>query len=87
MRVLLAGATGAIGRPLVPALVAAGHRVYAVIRNPDSRALVTELGAEPVVADVLRRDELLRAVDGLAADAVMHQATALRRASRPTWPA
>ncbi|MFG2444030.1 NAD-dependent epimerase/dehydratase family protein [Nocardia fluminea] len=80
MQVLLAGATGAIGRPLVRALTANGHTVSALVRNPGAHPLVRELGATPVTADVLDRDGLLRAVDGLRADAVIHQATALRDA-------
>lgn len=80
MQVLLAGATGAIGRPLIRALTANGHTVLALVRNPANHALARELGAEPVTADVLDRDGLLRALDGRGADAVIHQATALREA-------
>ncbi|MDO3650481.1 NAD-dependent epimerase/dehydratase family protein [Nocardia mangyaensis] len=78
MQVLLAGATGAIGRPLIRALIADGNTVFALVRNPANHALARELGAEPVIADVLDRDGLLRALDGRVADAVIHQATALR---------
>lgn len=81
MRVLLAGATGAIGRPLVIALNQAGHQVIAVIRNPDNRQLVRNLGADVVIADVMQREALLRAVDGVSADAILHEATALRGAA------
>ncbi|WFB05967.1 NAD(P)-dependent oxidoreductase [Streptomyces sp. LX-29] len=81
MRVLLAGATGAIGRPLVRALTGAGHQVTAIVRDPTKHDLVRSLGAEPVAADVMRREELLRALDGMAADAVLHEATALRGAA------
>ncbi|MFE3451992.1 NAD-dependent epimerase/dehydratase family protein [Nonomuraea sp. NPDC059194] len=89
MRVLLAGATGAIGLPLLSALAAAGHETIAIIRDPAKRRLVEERGALPVIADVMDRDGLLRAVDGHPADVVMHQATALRDASprlRPDDP-
>jgi len=86
MKVLLAGATGAIGLPLLSALAASGHEVVAVIRDPAKRGLVTDRGASAVIADVLDRDALLRAVDGQAADVVMHQATALRKASRKLRP-
>ncbi|MEV4111444.1 NAD(P)-dependent oxidoreductase [Nonomuraea sp. NPDC049695] len=75
MKVVIAGATGAIGRPLVAALREAGHEVLALTR--DVRASVP--GARTVVADVLDRDGLLRAVDGLSADAVIHQLTALSK--------
>ncbi|MEU2393731.1 NAD(P)-dependent oxidoreductase [Streptomyces sp. NPDC007369] len=82
MRVLLAGATGAIGRPLTRALIRGGHQVLALARTDGSAAAVRALGAEPVRADVLDRDGLLRAVDGLAADAVIHQLTALKAPKR-----
>ncbi|GAA2785078.1 NAD(P)-dependent oxidoreductase [Saccharopolyspora taberi] len=82
MKVLLAGATGAIGGPLLAAMAAGGHEVFAVIRDRANRRVVADLGATPVVADVMDREGLLRAVDGLSADAVMHQATALRGAGR-----
>ncbi|MFC4373958.1 NAD-dependent epimerase/dehydratase family protein [Nocardia halotolerans] len=80
MQVLLAGATGAIGRPLIRALTAHGHHVTAIVRNPAAHPLVRELGAEPIAADVLDRDGLLTALEGRRADAVIHEATALREA-------
>ena len=82
MKVLLAGATGAIGGPLLAAMAAAGHEVFAIIRDEAHRRTVTDSGAIPVVADVMDREGLLRAVRGVSADAVMHQATALRSARR-----
>lgn len=75
MRVLLAGATGAIGGPLVAALRAAGHEVLALTR----KSTVQVPGARVVVADVLDRDALMRAVDGISADAVIHELTALSK--------
>jgi nucleoside-diphosphate-sugar epimerase len=56
MRVFVAGATGAIGKPLVPSLVAAGHEVHGMTRSESKRALLEELGAVPVVADALAAD-------------------------------
>ena len=79
MKVLLAGADGAIGSLLTPLLIARGHDVLGLIRNPAGAIRVRELGARPVVADALDRDGLLRAVDGLNADAVIHELTALRK--------
>lgn len=81
MRVLLAGATGAIGRPLIRALTGAGHDVVALIRNPGNRELVRSLGGESVVADVMRREELLRADDptnALRRDGTAHLLEAAR---------
>jgi nucleoside-diphosphate-sugar epimerase len=78
MRVLVAGATGAIGRPLVRELVAGGHQVMGLSRGPAASEVLSSLGAEPIPGDAMDRDGLLRAVQGRQADAVIHQATALR---------
>jgi nucleoside-diphosphate-sugar epimerase len=77
MKILLAGATGAIGTPLTRRLVARGHQVLGLTRRADKSAALRELGAVPVVADAMNRESLLRAVDGLTADAVLHELTAL----------
>jgi len=79
MKVLIAGATGALGVPLVRALIASGHEVLGMTRTPGKRGILTSLGAQPVVADVMDRYGLLRAVNGLHADAVVHLLTALPR--------
>jgi nucleoside-diphosphate-sugar epimerase len=76
MRVIVAGATGAIGRPLVDLLVAAGHEVVGITRRPGA---VAPSWAGAIVADVLDRDALLSAARGVRADAVIHELTALRR--------
>ena len=62
MRVFVAGATGAIGKQLVPRLVAAGHEVVGMTHSESKRALLRELGAEPVVADALDPDQVAEAV-------------------------
>ncbi|KAE8766072.1 NAD-dependent epimerase/dehydratase family protein [Georgenia thermotolerans] len=80
MRVLVAGATGVIGRPLTRRLQAAGHDVVGLTRHPDGARRLRDGGVEGVVADVLDRGGLLRALDGLRADAVVHEGTALSRA-------
>ena len=75
MHIFLAGATGALGKPLTRALVAAGHRVTGTTRSrPEA---VGELGAEPVVLDALDRDAVRRAVAAAAPDVVVHQLTAI----------
>ena len=55
MRVLVAGATGAMGKQLVPRLVEAGHEVFAMTRNGSNKSAISELGAVPVFADALDR--------------------------------
>ncbi|WP_210481275.1 NAD(P)-dependent oxidoreductase [Naasia sp. SYSU D00948] len=77
MRVLLAGASGTLGRALVPQLLAAGHEVVGITRSKPSADRLRARGAEAIVADVLDRDALLAAVRGQRADAVMNQLTAL----------
>lgn len=79
MKVLLAGATGAIGRPLIPALGAAGHEVLALHRSADDADRLRAAGARPVRADVLDRTDLLEAVSGLRSEAVIAEITALKK--------
>lgn len=79
MKVLLAGATGTIGVPLVRRLIGAGHEVLGISRTEAGAGLLWDLGASSVIADALDHDALLRALDGRQADAVMHQLTALKK--------
>jgi 2-alkyl-3-oxoalkanoate reductase len=75
LRIFLAGATGTLGRRLVPQLIDRGHHVVGTTRsNPDR---VRELGAEPVVVDPLDRAALVAAVVAAEPDVVVHQLTAL----------
>jgi nucleoside-diphosphate-sugar epimerase len=82
MRVFVAGATGAIGRQLVPRLVAAGHEVHGMTRSESKRAMLSELGAEPVVADALDPDQVAEAVGRARPDVIVHQLTALSGVER-----
>ena len=77
MRVLLAGATGAIGRPLVPMLVAAGHEVLGTTRSERRAEAIRAAGAEPVVVDLTRLDDLRREVHRARPEVVINQLTAL----------
>src|SRR6266542_2857945 len=77
MRVLLAGASGAVGTPLTRQLIAAGHEVVGITRSQANAERLRNAGAEAVVADVMDRENLLAAVRDVRADAVMHQLTAL----------
>jgi nucleoside-diphosphate-sugar epimerase len=76
-RIFLAGATGVLGRRLVPLLVGAGHTVAGMTRSADKADLVTALGAEPVVVDVFDRDALILAVLGFRPDVVLNELTDL----------
>ena len=77
MRVFVAGATGAIGRQLVPRLVANGHEVHGMTRSESKQAMLRELGAVPVVADALDPDQVADAVGRAKPDVIVHQLTAL----------
>ena len=77
MRVFVTGATGALGRHLVPGLVAAGHEVTATTRTPGKAGQLREAGAEPVVVDGLDREAVIAAVRAAAPEVIVHQMTAL----------
>ena len=82
MRVLVAGATGAIGRQLVPRLVAAGHEVHGTTRSESKRAMLRELGAMPVIVDALDPDRVAEAVGRARPDVIVHELTALAGVTR-----
>lgn len=77
MRVLVAGASGVIGRRLVPLLSAVGHDVVGLARSRDGAGPLMEAGAEPVFADALDRAAVERAVRQAAPDAVVNMLTAI----------
>ena len=77
MRVLVAGASGAIGTRLVPQLVDRGHEVIGSSRSPEKAEHIRGIDAEPVALDLLDRAAVRRVVLEAAPDAIVHQATAL----------
>jgi nucleoside-diphosphate-sugar epimerase len=77
MRVFVAGATGAIGKQLVPRLVEAGHEVHGMTRSESKQAMLQELGAVPVVADALDPDQVAEAVGRARPEVIVHQLTAI----------
>jgi nucleoside-diphosphate-sugar epimerase len=77
MRVFVAGATGVIGKQLVPRLIAAGHEVHGLTRSESKQAMLDELGAVPVVADALDPDQVAEAVARAKPDVIVHQLTAI----------
>jgi nucleoside-diphosphate-sugar epimerase len=77
VRVFLAGATGVIGRRLVPMLLADGHQVTGTSRSPDKLEQLRATGAQPVLVDALDADAVRAAVGDARPDAVIHQLTAL----------
>lgn len=77
MRVFVAGANGAVGRRLLPMLVARGHEVTGTTRSEASTAAIRTMGAEPVVVDGLDALGLGEAVARARPDAIIHEMTAL----------
>ncbi len=77
MKIFVAGATGALGRPLVAQLVGRGHEVVGMTRSESKQDLLRDLGARPVVADALDPDAVARAVAEAEPDVIVHQLTAI----------
>jgi nucleoside-diphosphate-sugar epimerase len=77
MKVFVAGATGAMGKQLVPRLVAAGHRVVGTTRSESKRAAIWDLGAEPVVVNALDPDQVAEAVAKAQPDVIIHELTSI----------
>ena len=80
MRVLLAGASGAIGTRLVPQLLAAGPEVIGTHNSPAGAERLRALGTKPVALDLLDPRAVRKAVTEAQPDAIVHQATALANA-------
>jgi nucleoside-diphosphate-sugar epimerase len=85
MKVFVAGATGALGRQLLPRLVAAGYDTVGMTRDPGKRELIESLGAEAAVADALDAAAVRRAVLAAEPDVVVHQLTALAAVDIRHW--
>ena len=83
MRILIAGASGAIGRALVRRLRANQHEVFALTQSRDSAAVLKEIGAEPVIADALDAAAVKAAVGQIRPDAVINELTSLPRHYTP----
>jgi 2-alkyl-3-oxoalkanoate reductase len=77
MKVFVAGATGAMGRQLLPALVRDGHEVVGMTRSTEKQDLIRQLGGKPTVADALDPEAVAQAVAGAEPEVVIHQLTAI----------
>jgi nucleoside-diphosphate-sugar epimerase len=77
MRVFVAGASGAIGRQLVPRLARSGHQVVGMTRTASKKELLRGLGATAVVADALDPDQVAEAVAMAAPEVIVHELTAI----------
>jgi nucleoside-diphosphate-sugar epimerase len=84
MRILIAGASGAIGRPLIRRLRASQHELFALTRSPDpATPALKEIGVEPVIADALDAAAVKAAVGRIRPDAVINELTSLPRHYTP----
>jgi nucleoside-diphosphate-sugar epimerase len=77
MKVFVAGASGAIGRPLIPKLIAAGHEVTGMTRSEERAGLLRDAGAKAVVCDVFDEPGVREAMAAAAPEVVVHQLTSL----------
>lgn len=77
MKVLVAGATGAIGRPLIVKLIERGHEVAGMTRSESKRGDIEWLGAKSVVADALDPESVARAVAEVQPEVMVHQLTSI----------
>src|SRR5712691_7517740 len=77
MKVFIAGASGVVGRQLVPLLTHSGHEVVATTRSPEKVEAIHAAGAEPVILDLLDPDAVMAAVERAQPEVVVHEATSL----------
>jgi nucleoside-diphosphate-sugar epimerase len=77
MRIFFAGASGVIGRHLLPLLIESGHTVGAMTRSAGKAAALASAGAQPIVCDVFDKPALTQAVHDFVPDLVLHQLTDL----------
>jgi nucleoside-diphosphate-sugar epimerase len=80
MKIFLAGATGALGRQLLPRLVERGHEITGMTRSESKQQLIRDLGGRPVVGDALDPDSVARAVAAAEPETIVHELTAIPRA-------
>lgn len=83
MRVLIAGATGAIGKPLLSCLAAAGHELFALVRSRKAAGTREAMPAHEIVADALDAASVLQAVQQTKPDAIVNELTSLPKHYTP----
>lgn len=83
MKVLAVGATGVLGRNVIPRLVERGHTVKAIIRRPEQARFLKYTGAEPLIGDIFDEDSLNLAARGC--DAALHLATTIPKSGEQDW--
>lgn len=83
MKIFVAGATGAIGRPLIAGLLAQGHEVVALTRNLEKARTLAQQGVEAVIADVFDADAVQVAINDAQPEVVIEQLTSLPKTYTP----
>ena len=83
MHILVVGATGVLGKNVVPRLVERGHTVRAIVRRHEQARFLQQVGAEPTLGDIFDPDSLHAAARGC--DAALHLATAIPKSGNQDW--
>ena len=83
MKVLIAGATGAIGKPLLNYLNEAGNELFAVVRSPKATGTLKAKSADEIVADALDPASVLQAVQHIEPDIIINELTSLPKHYTP----
>jgi nucleoside-diphosphate-sugar epimerase len=81
MKIFVAGASGVIGRLLLPQLVQAGHEVVGMTRKEEQKEAIEQTGAKAVLADVFNREQMVDILMEIKPDVVIHQLTSLSQGS------
>ncbi|MFS3913544.1 NAD-dependent epimerase/dehydratase family protein [Bacillus australimaris] len=81
MKIFIAGASGVIGRLLLPQLVQAGHEVIGMTRKEEQRGAIEQTGAKSILADVFNREQMVDILTEIKPDVVIHQLTSLSQGS------
>lgn len=77
MKIVVAGATGAVGKPLIPMLIEAGHEVTGLTRDPEKAVALKRQGAKAVILEIFDREAVFAVIREVRPDAVIHQLTSL----------
>ena len=83
MRIFVAGATGAIGNPLVSQLVAEGHEVFGMTRSQERSRYISDMGAIPIIADALEASSILEGIKKAEPEVIIEMLTSLPKEYTP----
>jgi nucleoside-diphosphate-sugar epimerase len=83
MKILIAGATGAIGKPLIDLVVEDGHEVYGITQSKERALIIAGKGAKPLIINVLEKEALFSALAAIKPDVVIDMLTHLPKEYTP----